>query len=119
MKGTIVKVRDMKPDAFGTIKRWFMISPKVNNSAYQRMACLEGQPGTKGTLHAHPGDEVLYCVHGRANIVIDGQDHFVEPGDAISIPPGSQHCPEVVGNETWIAIAAYCDDCPLMAQAKK
>ena len=43
LKGTIVKLRDMKPDAFGTIK----------------------------------------------------------------------------GNETWIAIAAYCDDCPLMAEAKK
>jgi quercetin dioxygenase-like cupin family protein len=119
MKGTIVKVTDMKPEAFGSMKRWFMITPKVGNSHYQRLAYLEGQPGAKGTLHGHPGDEVLYCVHGRANIIIDGEDHFVSPGDAISIPPGSQHYPEVVGNEVWLAIAAYCDDCPLMAQAKK
>jgi quercetin dioxygenase-like cupin family protein len=119
MKGTIVKVGDMKPEAFGSINRWFMISPKVGNSKYQRLAYLEGQPGAKGTLHAHPGDEVLYCIHGRANVVIDGEDHFVSPGDAISIPPGSQHYPEVVGQEIWLAVAAYCDDCPLISQAKK
>jgi hypothetical protein len=25
----------------------------------------------------------------------------------------------VVGNEIWLAVAAYCDDCPLIAEAKK
>jgi quercetin dioxygenase-like cupin family protein len=119
MKGSIVKVSEVNPEAFGTVSRWFLISPKVGNSTYQRMAYLEGKPGTKGTLHTHPGDEVLFTISGRANVKIDGEDHFLSPGEAISIPPGTQHYPEVVGNQTWIAVAAYCDDCPIIAQAKK
>lgn len=119
MKGFIVKTSEVKPEAFGTVSRWFLISPKVGNSTYQRMAYLEGQPGTKGTLHSHPGDEVLYCIRGQANVHIEGEDHFIGPGEAISIPPGTQHYPEVVGNQTWIAVAAYCDDCPIIGKAKK
>ena len=119
MKGFVVKVGEMKPEAFGTVNRWFLISPKVGNSKYQRLAYLEGQPGSKGSLHSHPGDEVLYCIHGRVNIKIEGEDHFLAPGEAISIPPGTQHYPEVVGSEIWLAVAAYCDDCPLIAAPKK
>jgi quercetin dioxygenase-like cupin family protein len=119
MEGFIVKVSEVKAEAFGTVSRWFLISPKVANATYQRMAYLEGQPGAKGTLHTHPGDEVLFTISGKANVHIDGKDHFLSAGEAISIPPGSQHYPEVVGNQTWIAVAAYCDDCPIIAQAKK
>ncbi len=43
MKGFIVKVSEVKAEAFGTVSRWFLISPKVGNSKYQRLAYLEGQ----------------------------------------------------------------------------
>ena len=119
MKGSIVKVSEVNPEAFGTVSRWFLISPKVGNSTYQRMAYLEGKPGTRGALHTHPGDEVLFTISGKVNMKIDGEDHFLSPGEAISIPPGTQHYPEVIGNQTWIAVAAYCDDCPIIAKAKK
>jgi quercetin dioxygenase-like cupin family protein len=118
MKGKIVKKSELKQEALGTLSRWVLISPKTGNSAYQRMAFLEGKAGDKGAPHSHPGDEVLYCIAGRANIKIEGEDHLISAGEAISIPPGASHYPEVVGRDTWTAVAAYCDDCPVMAKAK-
>ena len=58
-------------------------------------------------------------VRHTMTVTLDPTTHRLAVVDEISIPPGTQHYPEVVGNQTWIAVAAYCDDCPIIAQAKK
>ena len=49
-------------------------------------------PGCSSKLHYHPQDEeTYYILKGSGNIVIDGKEHTVKPGDTIFIQPPEQH----------------------------
>lgn len=47
---------------------------------------------TQGTVHAHAGyDEVYYALNGEGTVIIDQQEHRVEPGAVVVIPAGTPH----------------------------
>lgn len=45
-----------------------------------------------GPYHYHSNAENIYFVlEGRARVVIEGQEYFAGPGEAVFIPPGERH----------------------------
>ena len=42
---------------------------------------------------------------------------MLEEGTCFLIPPDVEHPARVVGNENWVAVAAYCDECPVLKKA--
>ena len=105
-----------EPEALGELTRQVFFSPATTHNRYQKFAVVKGTPGAKGAVHTHLGEEVVYTISGRCILRIEGVDHLLEPGTAFLIPPDTEHPAEVVGDETWFAVAAYCDECVLMKQ---
>ena len=43
--------------------------------------------------HSHFFSEILYCVRGEVEYILDAKKYLVQPGDVVMIPPGVIHCP--------------------------
>lgn len=46
--------------------------------------------------HAHDFDQLVMIVEGRCNLVIDGVDHPMGPGDLMLVPANAEHCAVVI-----------------------
>lgn len=113
----IRKVEGLKEERFGGISRRVFFSPATTGNRYLKMAYLDVAPGATGTPHVHLGEELVYTIQGKASLTIDGEDHLLEEGTCFLIPPDVEHPVRVVGNENWVAVAAYCDECPVLKKA--
>ena len=113
----IKKIEGLKQEHFGGISRQVFFSPETTGNRYLKMAYIDVPPGAVGTPHVHLGEELVYTIKGKASIHIDGVDHLLEAGTCFLIPPDVEHPARVVGNENWVAVAAYCDECPVLKKA--
>ncbi len=109
-----VRATDIAPEQLGELKRRVLFTPSRDGVNFLRCAFIEGPAGATGAVHTHPGNECAYIITGQATLMIGGKAHIVNTGQAIMIPPATEHPLTVTGQENWSAIAAYCDDCPLM-----
>jgi len=55
--------------------------------------------GGRTAPHTRETEEVIFVVRGRTAIHIAGEAHELEAGDAIYIPPGTEHYHENIGDE--------------------
>jgi quercetin dioxygenase-like cupin family protein len=110
----IKKLEGLKEEHFGQLTRQVFFSPKTTHNSYLKMAYINAPPGSAGTPHVHLGEEIVYVLEGKAIFVFDGTEYLVEKGDCFLIPPEVEHPARVVGDENWVAVAAYCDECPVL-----
>jgi len=110
----IRKVRNLKQEHFGQISRQVFFSPETTGTRYLKMAYIDVPPGSAGSPHVHLGEEIVYTIKGKAILTIDGHDYLLEAGTCFLIPPDMEHPARVVGDENWQAVAAYCDECPVL-----
>jgi quercetin dioxygenase-like cupin family protein len=102
----------------GQLWRKVFFSPALTGNRYQKLAYVMGPPGAKGAVHTHLGEEVVFTIQGRCVLTIQGKEHLLEPDTAFLIPPDVEHPAQVIGDEPWIAVAAYCDDCPVLQRLR-
>ena len=113
----IKKIEGLKEEHFGGIFRQVFFSPETNGNRYLKMAYIDVPPGAVGTPHVHLGEELVYTIQGKASLTIDGKEHLLEEGACFMIPPDVAHPARVVGDANWVAVAAYCDECPVLKKA--
>jgi len=113
----IKKVKDLKQEHFGQIFRQVFFSPETTRTRYLKMAYIDVPAGSVGSPHVHLGEEIVYTIQGKAILTIDGHDYVLEEGTCFLIPPDVEHPARVVGDENWKAVAAYCDECPVLKKA--
>jgi len=111
------KIEGLKQEHFGGVFRQVFFSPESTGNRYLKMAYLDVPPGAKGTPHVHLGEELVYTIQGKASLTIDGEEYLLEEGTCFLIPPEVKHPARVLGDENWIAVAAYCDECPVLKRA--
>jgi len=73
------------------------------NSCIRNQSLAEARlpPGAKTTPHHHQvTEEIYYILEGRGRMQIESEFQDVRPGDAIAIPPRSQHTITNTGSET-------------------
>jgi quercetin dioxygenase-like cupin family protein len=116
-KPRVRKMEGLKQEQFGGIFRQVFFSPETTGNRYLKMAYIDVPPGAEGTSHVHLGEELVYTIKGKASLTIDGEEHLLEEGTCFLIPPDVAHPARVVGNENWVAVAAYCDECPVLKRA--
>lgn len=109
---------ELRNEFFGQVFRQVIFSPSTTGNNFQKLAYIDVPPGAVGTAHVHLGEEVVFTLKGRAILEIDGEDHVLEAGTAFLIPPDTPHPARVVGDENWVAVAAYCDECPVLKVAR-
>lgn len=50
------------------------------------------RPGQRSAPHVHPAmEERFEVVRGRAAVMVDGEEHLLEPGDSLAVAPGTPH----------------------------
>jgi quercetin dioxygenase-like cupin family protein len=108
------RIEGLKEERFGQISRQVFFSPETTCNRYLKMAYIESPPGSVGTPHVHLGEEIVYALRGKAIFAIDGKDYVMEKGTCLLIPPEVEHPARVVGDENWVAVAVYCDECPVL-----
>ena len=116
-KPQIQRIEGLKEEHFGEIFRQVFFSPETTGNRYLKMAYIDVPPGAKGTPHVHLGEEMVYTIKGKALFQIEDKDYLVEEGTCFLIPPEVAHPARVVGDENWVAVAAYCDECPVLKKA--
>jgi len=112
----VVRAADIAPEPLGELKRRVLFTPSRDGVNFLRCAFIEGPVGARGAVHTHPGNECAYMITGQVMLRIGGDEHRVNAGQAIMIPPATEHPLTVTGQENYSAIAAYCDDCPLIKE---
>jgi len=110
----IKKLIGLKQEHFGQIFRQVFFSPKTTGNRHLKMAFIDVPPGSIGTAHIHLGEEIVYTIKGKVVLTIKGKEYTLDEGTCFLIPPNVEHPAQVIGNENWVAIAAYCDECPLL-----
>jgi quercetin dioxygenase-like cupin family protein len=113
-KPEIRRIKGLKEERFGQLTRQVFFSPKTTCNSYLKMAYIEASPGSVGAPHIHLGEEIVYTLKGKAISTIDGQDYLLEENTCFLIPPETEHPARVVGDENWVALAVYCDECPVL-----
>ena len=64
------------------------------NSSLKNSSLAEATvpPGARTKRHFHKAsEEIYYVLEGRGVMWLEGEEREISPGDAIIIPPGSQH----------------------------
>ena len=111
----IRKADTLRREVFGKgVSREVFFSPEAGESTYQKMAIVDIVPGSVGLAHVHLGEEIVYTIRGKAVLECDGKEYLLEEGSCCLIPPDTEHPARVIGNENWVAVAAYCDECPVL-----
>jgi quercetin dioxygenase-like cupin family protein len=49
------------------------------------------EQGAEGYVHAHPHEQLSYCLKGAIEFTIDGEKQIVRQGESIVIPSGALH----------------------------
>ena len=108
------KAEGLKQEQFGKVFRQVFFSPKTTCNRYLKMAYIDVPPGSVGTGHVHLGEEMVYTIKGKAILTLEGTEYLLEEGTCFLIPPEVAHPARVVGEEHWVAVAAYCDECAVL-----
>ncbi|HCZ49071.1 MAG TPA: hypothetical protein DCZ11_08700 [Gammaproteobacteria bacterium] len=88
---------------------------QVNGDRYIRrmvegvhhMVCIvEAEPGWVTQQHDHHNDETLYILRGQMTVIVAGEEHVLNAGDFIYLPPDVPH-KGVVGPEGMTQLKVF------------
>jgi mannose-6-phosphate isomerase-like protein (cupin superfamily) len=66
----------------------------------------EYPPGMFFSEHTHSVDKIDAVVSGRFRMTLEGREVILEAGDCLTVPRGTPHSAEVMGNEPVISLDA-------------
>jgi mannose-6-phosphate isomerase-like protein (cupin superfamily) len=102
----VIKRDQVKPLASesGEIVRE-LASPSIASLRRHSVAEVIVQPGGSSVLHYHrQAEEVYYILRGEGQVILDGEVRLVGPGDAVIIPPPTQHLIRNTGAEELVMV---------------
>lgn len=65
------------------------------------------QPGHEPRPHAHPNEQIVIIVAGRARFHVDGTEVMVDRDGVLVIPAGVEHYAEAVGDEALVDMSIF------------
>lgn len=99
-----MQIQAWNPDIDGDFSETAMIN-KLEMSGYT-CTCYTYSPGTYFPEHVHEVDKIDAVVKGCFRIIVRGEEFLLHPGDSISIPAGTPHIAEVIGDNPVVSIDA-------------
>lgn len=107
------------PENLYGFERRVLFSPSTVGTRTLRFAVVHGKPGAKSKPHTHPGGELALTLAGNAQLISNGKRYDLSAGSAIAVPPSLTHPATAVGDEKWVVVTSYCDECPLMLEKQR
>jgi mannose-6-phosphate isomerase-like protein (cupin superfamily) len=83
--------------------QWPLVNPQSCPGAQCEFSITELHPLVGRAFDDAHADEdhVFYGLSGRAEVVVDGEHYFIEPGDALWVSKGSVHSFTPLGGESF------------------
>ncbi len=110
----VKKSETQKENIGSEVSREVLISPSKTGNNFLKLSVINVPSGAQGTSHVHLGEEVVYTLKGEVKLLANGKEYVLEEGSAFVIPPDIAHPVKVTSTENWVAVAAYCDECPIL-----
>lgn len=60
-------------------------------SEHVRLTLVRFAPGARTVMHSHEFEQVLLITEGRGILATEHEEHIVEPGMIVVVPPGEPH----------------------------
>ncbi|WP_281885283.1 cupin domain-containing protein [Paenibacillus sp. YYML68] len=78
------------------INVWENAEPGVKRKIFepgQSMMMMEVhfEEGAEGYQHSHPHEQLSYCLAGKLEFTVDGEQKVITAGETIYIPSGAKH----------------------------
>lgn len=88
--------------------RWLINNENVGSKHLSVLLIDVPVGSTVKPAHSHPdGEEVIYIIHGKGRVWIDGQVSDVDKGNAVLFPQGSVHMLQNSGDEQMKVICFF------------
>lgn len=68
-----------------------LLTPDVTGRIEFCMMRVPPQCKSSAAAQSHDGEEVAHVIEGNVDIVVNGVNHSLRPGDSIRIPPHTEH----------------------------
>lgn len=79
----------------------------AQGAASSSVIYFEVEPGDKVLRHTHSAEEVLYLVHGRAAVEVEGERAEGEAGAVVFVPAHAPHALESIGTDTLKVVGFF------------
>ncbi|MDN5211950.1 cupin domain-containing protein [Fulvivirgaceae bacterium BMA12] len=90
------------------------IDPKLESDVmgfdddhYLNILEVELAPLVTEPLHTHPGTEILYCLSGKGNVLVDGTAHNMEAGSIVYVNKGQKKALSNTDESTRFRVLAF------------
>lgn len=78
------------------------------NGEHTQVVLMSIDPGSEIGSETHPdNDQILYLVHGKGKVVLNGQEHEFNKGDLVLVKAGTEHNFITDGDEAMKIITTY------------
>lgn len=78
---------------------WMLISPKNSSTRSLSIQISEVPAGSAQPIHNHEPEQCYYIIKGRGLMIIEEESREVFAGDAVYIPPNSNHGIKNIGDD--------------------
>ncbi len=86
---------------------YLLLAPGQSGSRNLAITWVEGGPGSRQDVHAHPAsDQVYVIVRGRGVMTVGEEEKEVSAGTLILVPPGAGHAILNTGDEPLVFVSA-------------
>ena len=86
---------------------YLLLSPGQSGSRNLAITWVEGAPGSRQGVHAHPRSEQVYViVRGRGVMTVGEEETEVSAGTLVLVPPGTGHAILNTGDEPLVFVSA-------------
>lgn len=90
----VVRISDSQPQPANRpiFKGHVEAQPLLDDvSEHVRLTIVRFNAGARTVLHAHAFEQILLITEGKGIVATESEQHVVEPGMVVVIPPGEPH----------------------------
>ena len=78
---------------------WMLISPENSSTQNLSIQISEIPAGSEQPIHKHEPEQCYYIINGKGLMIIEEESREVCAGDAVYIPPNSNHRIKNIGDD--------------------
>jgi quercetin dioxygenase-like cupin family protein len=95
---------------------WTEVRPGVERKGFSgdgaTVALHRLMPGHEPKPHSHANEQIAYIISGKIKFVVGGEEHILEGGQLLVVPPNVMHWGEVIGDEPVLNLDVFTPSRP-------
>jgi quercetin dioxygenase-like cupin family protein len=97
----VYSLKDLKAE-YVTPKHSTAFGPLITGEQIE-LGVLSYKVGEGANTHAHPHEQIILVLKGRARFTLDGVEHEIGPGMAVHVPPNVPHSVRMIEDTEFVS----------------